>query len=89
MASLHLQDTAERVLWQMRSQGFDAAQVTVSATRQDELNIAHDEPSLLRSNEALRLALVGVIDGRKASTELSALGEDQILALAAASAAAA
>ncbi len=55
----------------MRAQGFDHAQVTASLTTQDEVNIANNEPSLLRSTEVRRLALLGLVDGRKASTELS------------------
>ena len=45
--------------------------MTASLTTQDEVNIAHNEPSLLRSTEVRRLALLGLVDGRKASTELS------------------
>ncbi|WP_280152521.1 TldD/PmbA family protein [Piscinibacter sp. XHJ-5] len=75
MNEASLQDTAQRALALMRAQGFDEAQVTVSRTRQDELNIAHNEPSLLRSIESQRLSLIGLVDARKASTELTDLGE--------------
>jgi len=78
MDTSSLQNTAERVLASMRRQGFDAAQAGVSLTRLSELNIAHNEPSLLRSAEAQKLSLVGMIGGRKASTELSDLGDESI-----------
>jgi PmbA protein len=70
-----LDEVAERALALMRAQGFDAAQVGASVTRQDEVNFAHDEPSLLRSTEKQKMALLGLIDGCKASTELTAFDE--------------
>ncbi len=66
-----LHDTAERALAAMRARGFDQAQVGAAVTAQDEVNFAHDEPSLLRSTETQSLALLGIVDGRKASTTLS------------------
>lgn len=66
-----LRDTAEQALALMRSSGFDHAQVDAVVAAQDELNIAHNQPSLLRSTATRRLALLGIVDGRKASTELS------------------
>ena len=66
-----LQATAERALALMRAAGFEHAQVGASRTALLELNVNHDEPSLLRSTESRKLALAGVIDARKASAELS------------------
>jgi PmbA protein len=43
--------------------------VTVSDSRRCELNLAHNEPSLLRSNEARKLAATGIVGGRRASAE--------------------
>lgn len=70
-----LRDQAERALGLMRAQGFDQAQVSVGWHRQSELNVAHNEPSLLRSTEQTRVSLLGLLDGRRASTELSSLDE--------------
>jgi PmbA protein len=70
-----LADTAERALRLMRARGFDHAQVSASVTQQDEVNFAHDEASLLRSTETQRMSLLGLVDGRKASTELTAFDE--------------
>jgi PmbA protein len=71
-----LRDTAEQALALMRAQGFEHAQVSASASQLDELNIAHNHASLLRSTETQKLSLLGLIDGRKASTELSEFGAE-------------
>lgn len=78
-----LQEVAERALAALRAAGFDAAQAGASRSRLAELNIAHDRPSLARSTEVERLALLGLIDGRKASTELSGFDDESIRARAA------
>jgi PmbA protein len=65
-----LRAAAERALELMRAQGFDHAQVSATRVVRDELNLAHNEPSLMRSTDVERLALTGLVDGRKASTEL-------------------
>ncbi len=62
----------------MNEAGFDSAQVAVSVLTQDELNIAHNEASLLRSTEDYTVSLLGIIDSRKATTTLSELDEDAI-----------
>lgn len=69
--------TAQGVLDALRQRGFQHAQVTVSDTQRCELNLAHNEPSLLRSNEARKVSATGIVDGRRASaegTDLSAEG---------------
>lgn len=58
-----------------------AAQATASQVLRRELNLAHNEPSLLRSSERHKLSLVGLKDGRRASAEGSDLGEEGIDAL--------
>ena len=75
-----LQDTAVRALALMRGAGFDHAQVTASHTLLTELNVNHNEPSLLRSTDSRKLSLMGIIDGRIASTELAQLDEDAMRA---------
>jgi PmbA protein len=62
----------------MKSAGFDHAQVTAVSNRLDELNVAHNEPSLMRSTESAKLMLLGIVDGRMASTEVSELGTDAV-----------
>lgn len=73
-----LKDAAEQALALMRAQGFDQAQVSASALLQDELNIAHNHASLMRSTESQKLSLLGLIDGRKASTELTEFGVEAL-----------
>lgn len=75
MADSLLLDTAERALALMRAQGFHHAQVGASRTRHDEVNFAHDEPSLLRSTATQKLSLLGIVEARKASTELTSFDE--------------
>lgn len=72
-ASTPLPDLAEQALALMRRQGFDQAQVDASERRHTELNLALNEPSLLRSGHSHKMALVGMLGGRRASTELAEL----------------
>lgn len=75
-----LHDRAAQALGWLRAAGFDQAQVSASEMALSELNLAHDEPSLLRSTEQQRLGLLGILDGRRASTELSAWDEPSVRA---------
>jgi PmbA protein len=72
---LNVQDTAARALDAMRKAGFDHAQVTAVHSKVDELAIAHNDPSMLRSTESHKLVLLGIVDGRVASTELTQLDQ--------------
>jgi PmbA protein len=65
-----LRDAAEQALAILRKAGFEHAQATASWTAQEELNVAHGRPSLLRSTEGRKLSLTGIVDGRRASAEL-------------------
>lgn len=78
-ADLHT--AAERALEQLSRRGFDAAQATASLALRRELNLAHSEPSLLRSTERHKLALIGLKDGRRGAVEGSDLGDAGIDAL--------
>jgi PmbA protein len=73
-----LSGAARRALEQMRARGFDQAQATAVAVRQDEVNIARSEPSLLRSTDYRKLALVGIVGGRRAGTEITDLREEAV-----------
>ncbi len=70
---MDIKKIATAALEQMLQAGFDEAQVSVSVRSQDELNIAHDEASLLRSTEDYQLALMGITNRRKAATSLTDL----------------
>jgi PmbA protein len=77
-ATLNLHDTAAQALGLMRDAGFDDALVTAVHARLDELSVAHNEPSLLRSTESHKLMLLGLVDGRVASTEVTRLDRDAV-----------
>jgi PmbA protein len=73
-----LQDRAEQALHRMRAAGFDAARAEATVQRSTELNMAHNEPSLLRSTVVEKLLLAGLVDGRMATTELADLSPEAI-----------
>lgn len=68
-----LTQQAEQALATMRRQGFDDAMVEAGRSTLAELNVAHDEPTLMRGTVTDRLALVGLVEGRRASTQLADL----------------
>ncbi len=73
-----LQAKAEEALAAMRRRGFDDAMVEASRRTLAELNVARDEPTLMRSTVSDRLALLGLVDGRRASTEIADFGADAV-----------
>jgi PmbA protein len=76
---IDVRDIAAEALDTMRHAGFDHAQVTAVHTKVDELAIAHNEPSMLRSTESGKLMLLGIVEGRMASTELTTLDRDSVV----------
>lgn len=75
------EQAAERAVQALRTRGFDSVQVTVSETERCELNLAQNEPSLLRSNAACKLSATGIADGRRASAEASDLSDEGVAGL--------
>jgi PmbA protein len=75
---LDLQPIAEQAFSLMRGAGFDHAQVTASQTVMQELNVNHSEPSLLRSTDSRKVSLLGIVDGRMASTETADLRDEAL-----------
>ncbi len=71
-----LESIAARALERMQAAGFDQAHATASRAAKDEVNIAHNEPSLLRSTTLTKLVLVGIAAGRRVVAELSAMDGD-------------
>lgn len=80
-AGLDTEAAAEQVLAALKARGFEHAQVTVSELRRCELNLAHNEPSLLRSNTARKLSATGIVGQRRASAEGSDLSADGVAML--------
>ncbi len=75
---MNLQQTAEKTLALMRRQGFDDAMVEASEHALAELNVAHNEPALMRSTERHKLSMLGLLDGRRASTEIDKLSDESV-----------
>ena len=71
-----LQDLAEGLLERLRGRGFEHAQVHATEERRCELNLAHNEPSLLRSNLARRVSASAIVDGRRASAQGTDLSDE-------------
>ena len=84
-AENQLLDLAAQALASMKDAGFDDAQVTAVHSKLDEVCVAHNEASLLRSTESRKLMLLGLAGGRVASTEITQLDpaavRDRIAAL--------
>jgi PmbA protein len=76
-----IDSAAEQAAAALRARGFEQVQVTVSDTRRCELNLAHNEPSLLRSNEARKLSATGIVHGRRASSDGTDLSADGVATL--------
>jgi PmbA protein len=80
MQAAPLHEVADLALAQMRAAGFEHAQVTAAHTLLNELNVNHNEPSLLRSTDSRKLSLMGIVDGRMASTEVADLEPEAVRA---------
>ena len=78
-AAARVRASADGALTRLLDHGFEQAQVTASVRRRQEVNIAHNEPSLLRSGESPTLALMGILGGRKACLELTDFDDDAAL----------
>ncbi|MDH5738015.1 MAG: metallopeptidase TldD-related protein, partial [Gammaproteobacteria bacterium] len=72
-------EIAQSALQQMLHAGFHQAQVVVNVSEKTELNIAHDDASLLRSTEDHSLSLTGILGGRKAGVTMTDLSEQALL----------
>lgn len=81
MQAFAVDRAAEQVLAALQARGFEHAQVRVSETARCELNLAHNEPSLMRSTAERRVAATGIVDARRASAETGDLGPDGLAAL--------
>lgn len=76
-----LDDTAERLLQRLRERGFEQAQVEAGEHSRCELNLAHNEPSLLRSNTSRKIAASAIVGGRRAAAEATDLTDEGLARL--------
>ncbi len=74
------QTNVDQVLEWLSQQGFDEAMAVLVQDELDELNINHNEPSLLRSTRKAQLHMTGIVGGRKSSLSLTNLSDEAIQA---------
>lgn len=73
-----MQGLAKSVLQKLQDAGFDAARVTITETDMNELNVAHNHVSLMRSTINQQLSLLGLLDQRKVTASVSSLDDEAI-----------
>ncbi|WP_119396061.1 metallopeptidase TldD-related protein [Salinibius halmophilus] len=73
-----MQQLAKDVLKQLTDAGFDAARVTIAEDEVNELGVAHNHVSLMRSTNSQALSLLGIQDQRKVTASVSSLETDAI-----------
>lgn len=69
---------AKTILSALTRAGFDDARVTITETDANELNIAHNHVSLMRTTQSQALAILVIQDGRRATASVSSL-EDSVI----------
>lgn len=69
---------AKTVLSALTRAGFDDARVTITETDVHELNIAHNQVSLMRTTQSQSLAMMAIQGGRRISASVSDL-EDSVI----------
>lgn len=69
---------AKAVMGALTRAGFDDARVTITEKDVNELSIAHNHISLMRTTQSQSLALMAVQAGRRATTSVSSLEESVI-----------
>ena len=79
--SAPLQGLAEGMLQRLAARGFEHAQVEANEARRCELNLAHNEPSLLRSNLSRTVAVSAIVDGRRAAAQGTDLSDEGLTQL--------
>ncbi|MDO3386897.1 TldD/PmbA family protein [Gilvimarinus sp. SDUM040013] len=74
---------AKQILAAVEGAGFDDARVTITETNVNELNVAHNHVSLMRTTESQSLAVMAIQDKRRVSASVSRLDEltvEQVIA---------
>jgi len=69
---------ANTILSALTRAGFDDARVTITDTDANELNIAHNHVSLMRTTQSQSLAVLAIQDGRRATASVSSLEDPAI-----------
>lgn len=66
---------AKTILQALLDSGFEDGRVTLSATDVNELNIAHNHVSLMRTTQSLSLSLMAIREGRRVTASVSSLDD--------------
>ncbi len=69
---------AKTVLNTLTRAGFDDVRVTITESENNELNIAHNHVSLMRTTQSQSLSVLVIQDGRRATASVSSLDESVI-----------
>ena len=70
-----MQDQANTILKILNNAGFDDGRVTVQQTDVNELNIAHNHVSLMRTTQSLSLSLMAIRQGRRVTASVTGLDD--------------
>lgn len=66
-----MKDSAKKILSQLMDSGFDEARVTLMNTQKDELFLAHNKASHMRSTESGSLGILAIRDNRKVTGSIT------------------
>jgi len=70
-----MQSQAKIILQALLDSGFEDGRVTITATDVNELNIAHNHVSLMRTTQSLSLSLMAIREGRRVTASVSSLDD--------------
>lgn len=73
-----MQTLAKTILSKLKAAGFDDARVEITETDVNELNIAHNHVSLMRTTQSQALAVMAILDKRRVTASVSSL-EDAVV----------
>lgn len=76
-----METNAKTILEQLITAGFDDARVTIVENEANELNLAHNHVSLMRTTQSVELSLMGIKDAKRAMAKVSSLDDATVTSL--------
>lgn len=76
-----MDNNVKTILNQMIESGFDDARVTIIETEANELNLAHNHVSLMRTTQSVELSLMGIKDAKRAMAKVTSLDTESVSSL--------
>lgn len=73
-----LQARAQTILQSLLQAGFEDGRVSITASDVNELNIAHNHVSLMRTTQSLSLSLMAIKDQRRVTASVSSLDDGAV-----------